>query len=101
MDKQQFFLAAARPTAKVDVLGFGEVTIRALNIEQRLSLTERFNEDQARTSAWIVAVAVDGLTEEDIDDILEMDTAVISKIGDAVLSLSGMGDDEEGDAKNG
>ena len=100
IDKRAFFQATQRPTATVDVPGFGQVQITALTIADRLSLSDRFKEDPARTSAWIVCKAVDGLTEDDIDQALEMDGKAISAIGDAVLEISGMGDEEEGAAKN-
>lgn len=101
MDKQQFFKDNALPVGSVPVDGWGDVPIRSLTLDQRLLLPEKFREiGNGETSYWIVVAGVVDFSDEDLPDIRNTNPSVISQLVEEILSLSGYGDEETGEAKN-
>jgi len=101
MDKQQFFKANALPTDSVSIEGWGDVPIQSLTLDQRLLLPEKFREiGNGETSYWIMAVGVVGFDDDDIPNIRNTDPKIVTEVVEAILALSGYGDDEEDEAKN-
>lgn len=103
MDRQRFFQAAKRPTKTVRVEGYGDIQISSLTVAERLDLIGRLQDDEAEALAWVVCCGVDGLDpamSTDMSDVRGMDPDVLQTLSGEVLSLSGLGSDEEDDAKN-
>jgi hypothetical protein len=100
MDKQQFFKANAIPTGSVILDEWGEVPIQSLTLDQRLALPEKFREiGNGETSYWIMSVGVIGFDADDLPSIRNTDPKIVSQIVEAILELSGYGDEETDDAK--
>ena len=100
MNKAEFFAATARPSTKVDVAGFGQVSISSLTLSQRMELNGKIKVDQGEAFAWIVAQGVDDLTVDDLESIRVMDSEMLQTLASEILELSGLGDDAVDDAKN-
>ena len=100
MNKHEFVAAAGRPKKVISVTGIGAVEVRALTLAQRMSLPERFEEDGASATVWVVSQGLVGFDETDASDLAELDCTVLEKIADAVMRLSGLSAPAEGDEKN-
>lgn len=101
MDKAHFFAAAARPSQTVEVDGFGTLTVRGLSFDQRLALPERYRKLKNDAVYWIVCQGVDGLGDDDLEAVRELDPNLLAQLQDLILALSGLTVDAETAEKNG
>jgi len=100
MNKHEFMAAASRPKKTISITGIGDVEVRALTLTQRMSLPDRFQQDGAEATAWVVSQGLAGFDESDIDELSELSCSVLEQIADAVMRLSGLSAPAEGDEKN-
>lgn len=101
MDKEKFFSATRRGTATYTMPDGDLVEIRSLSIGEREAVA-RMSEDGKYAEALcnVVAWAVDGLSEDDLDQIRNMDAGHLRAISNAVLALSGLSSVAVDEAKN-
>lgn len=104
MDKAHFFTATRRATSTYTLPDGTRCGIRTLSIDERFEVGRLFEAGKVgdamhRTIAW----GVDGLGEDDLDQIAAMEAGHIKAISDAIFRLSGMDarDEAVAEAKNG
>lgn len=100
MDKQAFFAATKRGTSTHTLSDGTQVSIRSLSIGEREQIGRMSGDGGAADAlCHIVAWGVDGLSEDDLEQIADMDSAQLKAIADSILALSGLSDDAVDDAK--
>jgi hypothetical protein len=90
-------------TAKVSLPGGKSATVRELSAGERGKFfrLSKDAKDFAEIQAWLVAWCVVGddgkrsFTDDDVASLMERPARVLQPIAEAVLKLSGLGDDEK------
>lgn len=101
MDKSAFFSAGKRSTSTYTMPDGTAVSLRSLSIGEREAVARMSDEGKyAEALCKVVAWSVDGLTEDDLDQIRDMDASHVKAISDAVLALSGLSSGAVDEAKN-
>lgn len=94
MDKSTF-LTKHKPAEHEVTIGGEAFTIRGLTVSQRKKFYDASKEDMFKAQAVVVCMGMPILSDEDIDEVLEMDSKLITELADAILVKSGLADDEE------
>jgi len=97
MDKNTFFNSFTRKSEQYEMPDGTTVELTELTLGQRGKVQEMVKNDPSgiRAQAGIVAMSCPMLDENDIDRLMEMPGAVIKKMSDAVIRISGLDDDED------
>lgn len=96
MNKSEF-LSAFKPRESAIEISGKSIIINELSLAQRGKLHKTVQSDPVRGQALIVCMGCplfDENSDDDIEAVMSMGDAV-AKIADAILSLSGLGDDEK------
>ncbi len=93
MDKSKAIALLSVKTGKVDIDG-ESFQINDLTIGQRGKIRAAIRKDDVRGQALIVCLGCETFDESDMDVVLASSGKKVSDLADAILDLSGLGDDK-------
>lgn len=91
-DKSAFFAATRLATAIVPVDGFGDITVRELNLRQRSQLRDIEKDDQDIGMAKVIVLASDDFDDDDVEALANMKSKVRVDLFNKILEISGLGE---------
>jgi len=95
MDKHSFLSSYAPKKESYKLPDGEEIAISELTLKQRGKLHVAAKKDPIDAQALVVCMGCSLFEESDLDAVKDMPGDLISDIADAILSLSGLSDDED------
>ena len=94
--KEDLFKAGAVKTEDFEYNGY-TTKLRGLTLGEKTKFLKMAKKDEDKAEAYLVCLACEELTEEDINEVSKLSTEMTDKIVSRVTILSGMGSEEKKD----
>lgn len=94
MSKTDLLKALKPKQEEIEVNGM-TVAISGLTVGQRKKFYDASKEDLFHAQALVVCMGCAEFTEDDVEEVLQLDSQSITELADAILKKSGLSDDED------